>query len=175
MLMLTCPSCKESGRIPDKFIGVRIKCKKCNTSILVTPHGAEAVHHGASAHPKEPPSSAHSGIVVEGLDSTAWSPSSDPAVATTTADLAVEPHGEPAPAGGSALFTTDGEHHAGSKEYKLLTQKDKWFEGKFDLARLEEALNAYARQGWIVKSMATPHITGFSGGVREEFVVLLER
>lgn len=33
------------------------------------------------------------------------------------------------------------------KEYKVLTQKDKWFSGKFDPANLEQAINAYASQG----------------------------
>ncbi len=61
------------------------------------------------------------------------------------------------------------------RHYKVLTQKDRYFEGKFDLARLEEALNHYAGEGWVVRAMATPHVTGFSGGPREEIVVLLER
>lgn len=34
------------------------------------------------------------------------------------------------------------------KEYKVLTQKDKWFSGKFDPQALENALNSYAEQ-WI--------------------------
>jgi hypothetical protein len=33
------------------------------------------------------------------------------------------------------------------KEYKVLTQKDKWFSGRFDPEKLEEALNACAEQG----------------------------
>jgi hypothetical protein len=60
------------------------------------------------------------------------------------------------------------------KEYKVLTQKDKWFSGKFDPERLEQALNAYAKQGWTVKSATTASIPGF-GGNREELVVILER
>ena len=61
------------------------------------------------------------------------------------------------------------------KEYKLLTQKDKWFEGKFDLPRLEEAINHYAHRGWKVRAMTTAQVAGFSGGVKEELVVLMER
>ena len=57
----------------------------------------------------------------------------------------------------------------------MLTQKDRFFEGKFELSRLETALNHYAAQGWVVRAMATPLVTGFSGGPREEIVVLLER
>ena len=59
-------------------------------------------------------------------------------------------------------------------EYKVLTQKDKWFSGKFDPAVLEQALNAYAQQGWRVIGCATADIPGF-GTARQEFVTLLER
>ncbi|QNO13500.1 DUF4177 domain-containing protein [Alkalicella caledoniensis] len=58
--------------------------------------------------------------------------------------------------------------------YKVLTQKDKWFSGKFDPAKLEDALNAYAEQGWRLRSCATADIPGF-GGNRQEFVAILER
>jgi len=46
-------------------------------------------------------------------------------------------------------------------------QKDKWFSGKFDPERLEDAVNAYADQGWRVKGVATASIPGF-GGARDE-------
>lgn len=61
-----------------------------------------------------------------------------------------------------------------TKEYKVLTQKDKWFSGKFDPDKLEEALNAYAEQGWAVKAATTASIPGF-GGNRDELIVILER
>ena len=60
------------------------------------------------------------------------------------------------------------------KQYKVLTQKDRWFSGKFDPARLEDALNSYAEQGWRLVSCATADIPGF-GGNRQEFVAILER
>ena len=59
-------------------------------------------------------------------------------------------------------------------EYKVLTQKDKWFSGKFDPANLERALNAYADQGWRVITCATADIPGF-GTMRQEFITVLER
>ncbi len=59
-------------------------------------------------------------------------------------------------------------------EYKVLTQKDKWFSGKFDPAKLEEAMNAYADQGWRAIAVTTASIPGF-GGNREELIVVLER
>jgi len=61
------------------------------------------------------------------------------------------------------------------KEYKVLTQKDKWFSGKFDPEKLEGAINAYARQGWRVIGCATASIPGLIGGTREEMVIILER
>jgi len=56
----------------------------------------------------------------------------------------------------------------------VLSQKDRWFSGKFDPEKLEEALRSYGRQGWRVRGMATATIPGF-GGNREELVILLER
>jgi len=59
-------------------------------------------------------------------------------------------------------------------EYKILSQKDKWFSGKFDPMVLEQAINAYAQQGWRVISCATADIPGF-GTTRQEFITVLER
>jgi hypothetical protein len=64
--------------------------------------------------------------------------------------------------------------HQNLKEYKILTQKDKWFGGKFDPELLEKAVNAYAKHGWRVISCATAQIPGFAGN-REEMMIVLER
>ena len=61
------------------------------------------------------------------------------------------------------------------KEYKVLSQKDKWFSKKFDPQKLEEALNAYGEQGWKVITSATAKFPGFVGGEREEIIIILER
>ena len=61
------------------------------------------------------------------------------------------------------------------KEYKVLSQKDKWFSGKFDPVALENALNAYAKQGWVVVAATTAEIPGFLSATREECVIILER
>jgi hypothetical protein len=60
------------------------------------------------------------------------------------------------------------------KEYKVLSQKDKWFSGKFDPQALERAINAYAEQGWRLVACATPEFPGF-GGARQEFIGIMER
>lgn len=59
-------------------------------------------------------------------------------------------------------------------EYKVLSQKDKWFSSKFDPEKLEAALNSYADQGWKVVAATTANIPSFSGS-REEFIAVLER
>lgn len=59
-------------------------------------------------------------------------------------------------------------------EYKILTQKDKWFSSKFDPINLEQALNAYAQHGWRVISCATADILGIRKS-RQEFIAVLER
>ena len=60
------------------------------------------------------------------------------------------------------------------KQYKVLSQKDKWFSGKFDPQKLEEAINAYAQQGWCVKAAFSAQVPGIMGQ-REEAIVLVER
>jgi hypothetical protein len=59
-------------------------------------------------------------------------------------------------------------------EYKILTQKDRFFGGKFDPLKLEEALNSYAHEGWTVTGIATADIPSF-GGSRQELVVVMSR
>lgn len=172
MLLISCPSCGERGKIPTNLVGARIKCKKCGNAFHVVDPARAAVAPGTTTAVHGPPP-AFEGITVEGLDASAWSlaPEPPPPAVPVAADHAQAqpqvpaqaPAQEPAPAVGSA------------KEYKLLTSRDKYFEGKFDLARLEEALNHYAHQGWVARSMCLPHIKNFQGAMQEEVVVLLER
>lgn len=61
------------------------------------------------------------------------------------------------------------------KEYKVLSQKDKWFSGKFDPEILEKALNSYAQQGWSLVAAFSASIPAFVGGARDEAVCILER
>lgn len=75
--------------------------------------------------------------------------------------------GGPTPVGGA-----NGDPAA--IEYKVLTQKDRFFGGKFDPQKLEEALNSYAQQGWAVVGIATADIPSF-GSSRQELVVVMSR
>jgi len=181
MPYVTCPTCGERGKITSNLIGVRIKCRKCGVSFLVSPPagkvpvGAGVAAAGAAAAPIGPSAvvEAH-GIEVEGLDASSWALPTD-----TAAKLAKE---DPAAAAAlgvplepTASFTTVPAATHAAREYKVLSSRDKSFDGKFDLARLEEALNHLARQGWVVKAMAVPHFKGFTGAMEEVITVLLER
>jgi hypothetical protein len=59
-------------------------------------------------------------------------------------------------------------------EYKVITQKDRMFGGKFNPERVQEALNSYADEGWVLKGVATATFPTMTGG-REELVMFLER
>jgi hypothetical protein len=60
------------------------------------------------------------------------------------------------------------------KEYKVLTQKDRFFGGKFDPEKLELAMNSYAAEGWEVLAVATAEIPSL-GRSREELITVLKR
>ncbi|HEU5254094.1 MAG TPA: DUF4177 domain-containing protein [Solirubrobacterales bacterium] len=78
----------------------------------------------------------------------------------------------PQPDSGGPTPVIDGgsERHI----YKVLTQKDRFFGGKFDPERLEAALNAYAAEGWKVAGIATADIATW-GTSRQELVVVMSR
>jgi hypothetical protein len=169
MPYVNCPSCGERGKIPQALVGARIKCKRCSVSFQVSPPAAKATTAPGAAFSSAagaPPD----GIEVEGLDGSTWTLSTEAGVALN-AEATIEPEKE---AGPSPAFIPAGPP-PGAHEYKVLTPKDKYFDGKFDLTRLEEALNHFGRQGWTVKSMSTPHVKGFSVALEETIVVLLER
>ncbi len=60
------------------------------------------------------------------------------------------------------------------KQYKVLTQKDRFFGGKFDPEKLEGAINSYAAEGWVLIAATTANIPSFTGA-REEIIIVLER
>lgn len=58
-------------------------------------------------------------------------------------------------------------------EYKVLTERDARFTGKFDFDTLEGTLNAYAADGWrLVESFLANNIAKSAGG---SIVAILER
>ena len=184
MAFVVCPSCGEKGKLPKELIGHRIKCPKCATSFLVSaptkaaptaaPTAAAAVGNETvqvRALDKIPDKNL---IAVDGLDESEWKATAVVSVEGAH-DQDHEHHDDAAPA-----FTAHHEPHdpapaVEGRHYKILTQKDRWFEGKFDAGRLEECLNHYARKGWTVNSMTSALMPGFGGTVKEEIVILLQR
>lgn len=78
------------------------------------------------------------------------------------------------------LSPMDSQSNSGAasskiKEYKVLSQKDKWFSQKFDPENLAQALNSYAQQGWRVIAVSTATFPGMFSRNREEIIVILER
>jgi hypothetical protein len=61
------------------------------------------------------------------------------------------------------------------KEYKVLTQKDRWFGGKFEPLKIEQALNAYAQEGWRLAAATTAQFPAVFSGGRDELIMILER
>ena len=172
MPYVACPSCGERGKIPPTLVGARIKCRKCGISFNVA--GCAAAASGAGGRGERPPRREQR---TGGLPSRDWTPPPGPWPATSPrASSELEPEPEHGPAeGDEAAHAFETHQSTGHKEYKVICSRDKMFEGKFDVARLEETFNHFARQGWVVKAMSNPHLKDFGGGTKEEVVVLLER
>lgn len=62
------------------------------------------------------------------------------------------------------------------KEYKVISQKDKWFSGRFAPETIQSVLNEQARQGWELKAVTTAAREGLlHGGGKDEVILILER
>jgi hypothetical protein len=154
------------------MVGTRIKCKKCGNSFHVAaPVSREPIVAASAVGAQASPALAAvpGGIAVEGLDDSAWTSQGEHAAGPLAAESAT---GESPESHESHAFVA---HEGAHREYKIICSRDKIFEAKFDLVRLEEVLNHYARDGWVVKAMTTPHLKTFGETVKEEVVVLLER
>jgi hypothetical protein len=136
--------CGHVYELPDNAVGKSLKCKVCGERTPITESTRSL---GLSTDQVE-----------EALEAAAYDEVSQPSVKPASQSLPAQSLPEP----------------PRPKEYKVLSQKDKWFSGKFDPERLESAINAYAKQGWIVKALATASIPGLTG-TRDEMIVLLER
>jgi hypothetical protein len=62
------------------------------------------------------------------------------------------------------------------KEYKVLVVKEKTFADKYDPIEIQNSLNSFARQGWIL-STVFPALVPPSAlkGIREHAIIILER
>ena len=67
-------------------------------------------------------------------------------------------------------FTLDPSKH----QYKIITQKDRFFSSKFNHALIERALNEYAQEGWVLKNAVSADF-GSVGMSRNELIIFLEK
>jgi hypothetical protein len=69
----------------------------------------------------------------------------------------------------------------GTRTYKVITQRDEYFGGKFDPQKLEALVNGLAAEGWHVVAVTAADVSTFFGtfwsgrGARQEMVVFLEK
>lgn len=164
--------------MPEDFVGKRIKCPGCGTRFPVEANDCPPADEGPLGGPADDHDQLETLASLLDLNGSADPNSSEPdpndqATASFLASLEEEVPLRPQEM--PELDLSDEEMSEPKIwEYKVLTQKDKWFSGKFDPAVLETAMNAYAKQGWRVISVTTASIPGF-GGNREELLVVLER
>lgn len=59
-------------------------------------------------------------------------------------------------------------------QYKVITQKDRFFSSKFNPAVIEKALNEYAQHGWVLKQAVTADF-GSVGMSRNELILFMEK
>jgi len=67
-------------------------------------------------------------------------------------------------------YTLDPNKH----QYKVITQKDRFFSSKFNPALIERALNEYAQDGWIFKDAVSADF-GSLGMSRNELIIFMEK
>lgn len=67
-------------------------------------------------------------------------------------------------------YTLDPSKH----QYKVITQKDRFFSSKFNPALIERALNEYAQEGWVFKSAVSADF-GSLGMSRNELIIFMEK
>src|SRR5487761_2700411 len=152
-------TCGRSFKAKDEHAGLRAKCPACG-SVIAIPQAA----------PEPPPAPVDEGFadLLEGLEEDRMGISREASLTDVwkLLNAILDRIGSLSP----SVPGNDDRR----LEYKVITQKDKWFSGKFDPEKVEGALNAYAKQGWSLKGVATASVPGF-GGQREEIVIIMER
>ncbi|MEO0010550.1 MAG: hypothetical protein RIQ39_139 [Actinomycetota bacterium] len=66
------------------------------------------------------------------------------------------------------------EKESAVKVFKVMTQKDRAFGGKFNPEKIEEALNAMGKEGWQIDGVTSAEFPSLTGG-RQELVIFLSK
>jgi len=152
-LQFSCHQCGKKYSTPADFAGKGVRCG-CGAKITVPSPTESPLDGTQQAFVSQPRTSSvdPQAIPIKQLDG----------IATLLSQIAAR------------LNTETATTLVAQMQYKVLTQKDKWFSGKFDPEKLEGAINSYASQGWRVCGVATASFPGF-GGKRDEMVIVMER
>jgi Domain of unknown function (DUF4177) len=162
-------TCGKPLRAQDSAAGKRTKCPHCG-AVMVIPGGAvKPVVASASMSQSAGAAADDDGLALD-LD---WNTLEAPAA--TSSQTAADPHRT----GSSQIAISTAAVEIpflpeGVRQYRVLAQKDQGMTSKFTASKLEEVLNAYAIQGWSLKSAVTMNLPSHSGN-HDELIVILER
>jgi hypothetical protein len=183
-------TCGHALRAQADSGGRKTRCPSCN-QVLIIPGGSNkavavvtASAHGQATHAGGPGTMVATGAAID----------VDPfAMELDWTSLKAAPHTQeseqPRPTGGGVGGGTGIKVDSmqaelahpetpapedGSRQYRVLTQKDNGLTGKFNGVRLEEVLNDHAGRGWCLKAAFAMNMPGH-GGHHDELVVILER
>lgn len=148
---IECPHCNQEYSVDNSFIGQKVECTACGNKFTIKKLSVSSSNENSSD------------IEIENIADQLNNNASQNGKGTSVPSSCMQtPQAVPV-------------KKKTMKEYKILTQKDQWFSGKFDPELLEKAINAYAAQGWRVVSAATASFPGLITNSREEMVIILER
>ena len=161
--------CGNLLRAQTEAAGKRTRCPACN-QVLTIPAAVKAPVASVAALSPAPPAEEADPFLTE-LDWSSLESKATPAVdphRPTSGVIKVDSVHTDAPA------TEQPRPDDGSRQYRVLGQKEQGIVGKFSAAKLEETLNEHARRGWSLKAAVTVNMPGH-GGNHDELVVILER
>jgi len=163
--------CGRPLRASPETAGKKTKCPGCG-HVLTIP-SAQAKPTGPALEIEEDPfAPSLDWSTLNVLKAAPKDPDSESSLSTATATVSTikidaaqadEAHAEDIPR------TEDG-----TKQYRVLGHKEQGVVGKFTPGRLEEVLNAHARNGWSLKAAVVIDMPGHSGH-HDELVLILER
>jgi hypothetical protein len=173
-------TCGKALRAGPEVVGKKTKCPTCG-AVLTIPGGPNrpaevAASSGAVAAitvPAPGPAPGNAYPLASDLDWTTLveAPTLGPTAAPADARPPSIQMAAADPAGDDPPRPEDG-----TKQYRVLGQKDQGFSGKFSPSGLEQTLNLYARRGWCLRAAASLTIPGHAGSpAHEELIVILER
>ncbi|WP_237722663.1 DUF4177 domain-containing protein [Singulisphaera acidiphila] len=157
--------CGKPLKSKEEMAGRKTKCPHCGTLLTIPGTLVRPATAATTVARAEPANPAHpDALRVEGLD---WT--SPEASTTATAP-------EPVSASGvDSLRRPDlPRPDDGSKQYKVLGQRDHSASGKINFASMEATLNEQAHHGWVMKAAFVINLPGHSGS-HDEVVLILER